>query len=720
MNVASNASYDQLKSREDFTNHDIPRTVRKAWKLAIKNVLVAYLNTEDAKLSRTDQMAIKTAITDLASDNFADQLFLSVADSKFPTALDLSGNPLPAVTNKEQLYKAGTHVINVLREHAQTKTYLSQVPECLYSFCADHLIQSMTYFYVEIAIKHDEKACKQIMYRIAQDSWVLMHRIENHIKLTEVKTEKIKRKLEAGFSQDQLAHSETQDLLRSLSEKLFCSQEDSKIPMDVQIQQRNILEYGLLESLQILVELAKDGDIASLAAIRDTDPIESASAFNAERKRIDQFKRSVNELNKVSAEHELSVYRGLSLSACRIADFELAEEAANHILDCSDDKFDAYILLGYIELKKLNFSGAKHNYGLALSIAITLDQKMTANECLAMHSMITFDQKSFVAYMENSVSICKELGQEKQLVSKLNLLSIAHFQAFDIDKAIKFQLDSIDLARTLCMHTELASHLNNITGAYFVNNELSKAKKCANEAIGIAEQFGIDKSVALGLKNLGQIAQKENDFKSSRNYHSQARDIYRKIDAKSHFAEQLYLLSFSEESLGQLDAATNCAFQAISIYHDLDKAARIAACYYRLGSLYHACNKIDKAIQYYSKAAKTNSLESVHAPLFHYDYGNALITKCNYSAAETSMRESLAINIKLKRSLNIANTLSRLGFITNKQARYGNSVKFYHDATKLYLKLNENDKSADQLNNIISITSEHMNDDRTVKFFMSF
>ncbi len=521
VNVASDLSMGKWRSKSDYTNHDIPRTVREAWRQAVTSVFNQYALKHDAELNSADRMAIKTGIKELASGAFADAMFLRIEDSIPAEAMDLSGNPLPALTSNEKAIEAGHQLVKALREHAKTKPLLSKVPENFYDHCAEHLVCAMSYFYVEIAIKDDEKACKQIMYRIAQDSWVLMSQMNEGIERVERGVGRIESGMEnlltASKLRDQKIDTVADYLVGQLQDRNRQIEELRKQVRDA-IAAKVAAEEAAGRSADAMLDELRKGDATKLLEFLD--------------RYVDEDERRLIERHRERA----SV-------AIVVGDYQRANNSLHKIIDIVSGDLWAINQLGIIAKSRGHFDDANKLFTQVLSTAPNETWRAVALGNLGSNEQRRGNLGAAEIYIKQSLTICEDAGLRSEMGCDLGNLGLIE---------------------------ETRMNFNGAT-SYF------------KQALTIDEEFRNKGGIANHLANLGVVEQRQQRLDTAEGYFAKSLDIFRELENKEGMAKCLGNLSSVEYVRGNYKESVEYLFQSIEIHEVLGHTEGLAVNLVNLG-----------------------------------------------------------------------------------------------------------------------------------------
>lgn len=147
-----------------FKNHDVPRVLRTVWKDALKQAIKQYLEGDGQRLSSGHREAIESVVDSLGAASMANALFV---ESDAPLG-DFQSNPLNATRN-EALAESQSLCEAFLRERVPPlgPTHRT-LPDGFYRSVGAAIPHLLAFFFLERAIKRDDRARAQIMWEAAQ------------------------------------------------------------------------------------------------------------------------------------------------------------------------------------------------------------------------------------------------------------------------------------------------------------------------------------------------------------------------------------------------------------------------------------------------------------------------------------------------------------------------------------------------------------------------
>lgn len=257
--------WNRLRHGPPYANHDIPRAVREAWGHALRGIVASYTREHDRDVLPGHRAALNALIEAATREEFTASLFLDTV-----CTLDLSGDPLPAM-KPERLAPACAAIARELRAMLQTSLDpRGDVPQSFDVFVAARLPGALAYYYAEVVIKpKDEKACRQVMWEIAQATDV---KIDAMLELMRRVEEKIDRRHDEAAADRQVKHDETGDMLREILSRLprgpMSEADKAALRAEVERELTPLIEARLRREMQS-ASVSEAPDVAARRIVAD-------------------------------------------------------------------------------------------------------------------------------------------------------------------------------------------------------------------------------------------------------------------------------------------------------------------------------------------------------------------------------------------------------------------------------------------------------------------
>jgi Tfp pilus assembly protein PilF len=222
VNIASNVLGEHApKWLTKYKNHDVPIALRKAWRKAVEKVFADFVEEAQPSISPDDKRAVRELAAFLSEDKTADAIFPEGALQDPLRAL--RETPVEAFALKR--LEAQRRIGEMVQEAARLGRPKLQFPPHFFPFVQERLSTALFYFFVEIAIKEDEKAREQIQFEHNVDTFKRLCGIQQDIEWLREENATIKSILvdgpEGGVAgNSKRAADNTDEIKRMLSELL--------------------------------------------------------------------------------------------------------------------------------------------------------------------------------------------------------------------------------------------------------------------------------------------------------------------------------------------------------------------------------------------------------------------------------------------------------------------------------------------------------------------
>ena len=210
-----------VEATREFKNHDIPKAMERAWSEAVTQSTRAYLRENEGGVSSNHREWIEAVAAALCTKEMTTALFFSDPTAE-SSLLDLRRNPIPEL-DPSSLNAIAEPLVTLFRDcHERVNPAAPALPTTFYAAVHERLPQAIAFFYVEVVIKHDEKACKQVMWEIANSAHGKLdaiidacQRVQDALATLTVTTRQTRAEVAAGRAENREGHAA---IMRELAE----------------------------------------------------------------------------------------------------------------------------------------------------------------------------------------------------------------------------------------------------------------------------------------------------------------------------------------------------------------------------------------------------------------------------------------------------------------------------------------------------------------------
>jgi predicted ATPase/serine/threonine protein kinase/DNA-binding CsgD family transcriptional regulator len=184
--------------------------------------------------------------------------------------------------------------------------------------------------------------------------------------------------------------------------------------------------------------------------------------------------------------------------------------------------------------------------------------------------------------LEESVTLCRFLGDKRELASALGALGVLMQDLGDFEAARPLLEESETLLRTSGSKWELSNLLRKLGQRALQERAPKRAKTLAMEALTLAQELGDNSLIATTFATLTNIAALDDDLAQAIAYNSQCLTLARELGNKYLIAIALQNLGYFAALQGDLSQAAS-AREGLTIMRELGEKAFIAIALHSVG-----------------------------------------------------------------------------------------------------------------------------------------
>ncbi len=185
--------------------------------------------------------------------------------------------------------------------------------------------------------------------------------------------------------------------------------------------------------------------------------------------------------------------------------------------------------------------------------------------------------------LEQALSICRELGDQRGIANSLSNLSFAATRENDYATARKCGEEALEIRRQLNEPGAIALSVNNLSLIAIEQGDLVQARAWCNEAMAINRKLGNRYGIAMNLGNLGKCALNLGEFNVARSLLEEALGINRDLGNRPFLAANMRDLGEIACRCGDFDAALSLTQQSLDIFREIDERREMAESLLNLG-----------------------------------------------------------------------------------------------------------------------------------------
>lgn len=214
----------------------------------------------------------------------------------------------------------------------------------------------------------------------------------------------------------------------------------------------------------------------------------------------------------------------------------------------------------------------------------------------------TGDLEKSMEYYKRSISLYKEIGNEKDMGNPLCNIGLIHNNTGELDSALKYYEKGADTYRLVDDLAGLALAINNMGAIYDSKGDIIGALKYYHESLKIYEDSDDYYGIALVLNNIGAIYKNQGEIDKALDYWNRSLKIREE-------SNDVFSIAYSVTNLASLYAIKKDTTKAIEylnrglkIREELDEKRGMAQSLNLLGRMYLSMNKLDSAATYLNRS----------------------------------------------------------------------------------------------------------------------
>jgi len=179
---------------------------------------------------------------------------------------------------------------------------------------------------------------------------------------------------------------------------------------------------------------------------------------------------------------------------------------------------------------------------------------------------------------EQSLAICRELGDKPSIAAKLNDLGVAARAGGDFDYARALYEESLQVRRELGNAPGIASSLNSLGTVMLALGDYQRAHALAEESLRMRRELGDKSGIALCVHNLGEIERSLGNYAAAGRFYEESLQLSEELGNKPSVANALHNLGQVALHDRQAKKAATLFEQALAAYSEWADRPGIAEC----------------------------------------------------------------------------------------------------------------------------------------------
>ncbi len=337
------------------------------------------------------------------------------------------------------------------------------------------------------------------------------------------------------------------------------------------------------------------------------------------------------------------------------SDYPAAIAVAKRVINLAQTTRDVYheaqgyLYWGTVLWRQGNYDEAQIQ--LKQALALSSEIPLLKASILRILGLITWNQGDFTTahnYFEQSLNICRQIGDRRVEGTVLNNLGIIFAQQGNYTGATTYFKQSLHVCRQIGNRQVEGNILNNLGIVVGYQSDYTKAKSYYEQALHIKQEIEDREGQSMVLDNLGDVAKYQGDYLQATAYFEQSLDIRQDIGERKGEANTLNNLGTVADYQGDYTKAKKYYEQSLSIRQEIgDRQGESEGLAY-LSLLYHHLSDDNTALDYSQQALQiAQDLGDHHllgyalTHLGHAWLGLGNLTEANeaYQQALTTRRE---------------------------------------------------------------------------------
>jgi tetratricopeptide (TPR) repeat protein len=299
------------------------------------------------------------------------------------------------------------------------------------------------------------------------------------------------------------------------------------------------------------------------------------------------------------------------------------------------------------------------------------------------------DYDQALDYLQQSLQIRREIGDKKGEGTTLNNLSQIFQAQGDYDQALDYLQQSLKIRREIGDKAGEGTTLNNLSQIYDAQGDYDQALDYLQQSLKIQQEIGDKAGEGTTLNNLSQIYDAKGDYEQALDYLQQSLKITREIGDKAGEGITLSNLSLIFKAQGDYDQALDYLQQSLKIQQEIGDKSGEGTTLGNIANIYYAKGSYDNALDYIQQSLKTfqeigdrakegTTLNNL-SQIYH--------AKGDYDQALDYLQQSLKIQQEIGDAAGLCATLNNMGHIYwtkgDKKQAYAHWVTAYEIASKI-------------------------------------
>ena len=270
------------------------------------------------------------------------------------------------------------------------------------------------------------------------------------------------------------------------------------------------------------------------------------------------------------------------------------------------------------------FSEGRERLSALLSTEIAQGQTAARAKLLARAAELAYRQSDYaatVAFAEESLAICREVGDKQGSASALIKLGNAATETGDYATASGFLEEALTIWRELEDKHGIARALISLGWVALRSGDHNLANTRLEEALALSRELGDARSMGFELSGLGEVALRQGNYPGATQLMQESLELRRQLGNKWGVGVSLGMLGWVAMRERDWDRAIARLGESLEVRQEIGDKGGIAWCLERLAGVAMVRGQAEKAVHLFSAAAALRaSIGSVIDPADHAKY----------------------------------------------------------------------------------------------------
>jgi predicted ATPase/class 3 adenylate cyclase len=262
--------------------------------------------------------------------------------------------------------------------------------------------------------------------------------------------------------------------------------------------------------------------------------------------------------------------------------------------------------LGYFWEMRGHFSEGRERISSILSMQIAQGRTAARAKLLARAAELAYRQSDYaatVAFAEESLAICRELGDQQGTASALIKLANAATEAGDYGTGSEYLEEALTIWRDLDDKHGTARALISLGWVALRSGDYRLADERLEEALSLSRELEDTRSIGFELSGLGEVAMRQGDYARATRLMEESLELRRQLGNKWGIGVSLGMLGLVSMRQGDWNRAISQLGESLEIRQEIGDKGGSAWCLEHLAEVARAQGQAEKAVRLLSAAA---------------------------------------------------------------------------------------------------------------------